>query len=85
MKIMHPLPSALLSRIRSEYQEMPGLCLTRQQACRLWQIETHLCEALLARLTAEGFLARLPSGTYVCAAASNPSARVATRRASASA
>ena len=50
-----PLPQ-VVSRIRSEYEEMPGLCLTRPQAERLWGLDPDICEAVLAALVDAGFL-----------------------------
>lgn len=54
----------LLTRIRGEFREMPGLRLTFGQAQRLWQLEAHVCEIVLERLVAEGFLVRNSSGNY---------------------
>jgi hypothetical protein len=45
-----------LQRIRGEYTEMPGLTLTIAQASRLWRLEASVCQDLLDRLVAEGFL-----------------------------
>jgi hypothetical protein len=59
------LPESLLERIRGEYLEMPGLCLTLAQACRLWQMTTPDCEAVLGRLVEDGFLARTGHGAFV--------------------
>lgn len=61
-----PVPSEpeLLARIRGEYREMPGLCLTGDQACRLWQIDTTRCLGLLEHLVEEGILYRRPDGAY---------------------
>jgi hypothetical protein len=36
--------ASLLLRIRSEYEDMPGLCLTLRQAARLWNLEPAVCE-----------------------------------------
>ena len=58
-------PASLLSRIRGEYLEMPGLRLTFAQACRLWHMEATTCIAVLEELVAEGFLHRTKDGTYV--------------------
>jgi hypothetical protein len=55
---------AWVNRIRGEYTEMPGLCLTLQQACRLWGLDRHACEGYLARLVKSGFLARTREGIY---------------------
>ena len=60
------LPSEILvSRIRAEYREMPGLHLTLEQACRLWQINATECEAVLETLVAEGFLVRAHDGAFI--------------------
>ena len=53
-----------LRRIRREYDEMPGLCLTASQAQRLWQLEPTACEALLGAMVASGYL-RLGRTGYV--------------------
>ena len=55
----------LLRRIRAEYIEMPGLCLTMQQAQRLWSLEPPLCEALLNSLLDSRFLRRNERGLFV--------------------
>lgn len=55
----------LESRVRGEYQEMPGLKLTLPQASRLWQLDRATCEAVLGHLVDEGFLFRTPEGSYV--------------------
>ena len=56
---------ALLRRIQSEYQEMPGLTLTQAQAERLWDLDRTTCSTVLAALTERGFLKRTPAGTYI--------------------
>ena len=42
--------------VRSEYEESPGLSLTREKATRLWNLDVDLGEAILHRLTTNGFL-----------------------------
>jgi hypothetical protein len=69
----------LLTRIRGEFREMPGLRLTFGQAQRLWQLEAHVCEAVLERLVSEGFLVRNSGGNY---STSHPVAMAASTRAS---
>ena len=54
-----------LRRIRGEYLEMPGLCLTRCQAQRLWGLPCDRCEALLGALIEERFLIRTPDGRFI--------------------
>jgi DNA-binding IclR family transcriptional regulator len=59
------LEREVLTRIRGEYQEMPGLKLTRPQACRLWGLDAPSCDRLLATLVRAGYLRRTPDGSYV--------------------
>jgi hypothetical protein len=54
----------LVGLIRAEYDEMPGLCLTRAQAQRLWRLEADVCENVLRAMVDAGFL-RLTSFGYV--------------------
>jgi hypothetical protein len=56
---------ALLNRIRGEFREMPGLRLTLSEACRLSQLDSQTCEAVLRRLVDERFLTRKHDGTYL--------------------
>jgi len=55
----------LLTRIRGEYQEMPGLRLTFAQACRLWQLDAATCRAVLQQLMGDRFLHQTTDGAYV--------------------
>jgi hypothetical protein len=57
----------LLSRVRGEYLEMPGLHLTVPQAARLWGLETIVCDALLSCLVASRFLRQTAAGTFALA------------------
>lgn len=50
--------------MRREFAQMPGLCLTLAQGCRLWQLCLPECEAALEVLVEEGFLCRMPDGQY---------------------
>jgi hypothetical protein len=62
----HMSPSdVLLSRIRGEYREMPGLRLTFAQACRLWQVDAATCQVVLQTLVAEHFLVRTANGGFM--------------------
>lgn len=54
----------LVGLIRAEYNEMPGLCLTRQQAQRLWLLDADVCDNILRAMVDAGFL-RLTAGGYV--------------------
>jgi hypothetical protein len=58
----------LLERVRGEYEEMPGLHLTPQQARRLWDLDDWRCEYVLGALVDARFLRRTPDGSYVRAA-----------------
>ena len=54
--------SDVLVRIKSEYREMPGLCLTMIQARRLWALDESTCTRLLSDLVSEGYLRKSPAG-----------------------
>ena len=54
----------LLGLIRAEYDEMPGLCLTRSQVQRLWLLEPEACDTVLCAMVDAGYL-RLSPGGYV--------------------
>jgi hypothetical protein len=54
--------SDLVGLIRSEYNEMPGLCLTRAQVQRLWLLEPAACDTVLRALVEAGYLRLTPSG-----------------------
>ena len=54
----------ILSRIRGEFLEMPGLCLTHPQAQRLWGLNAQTCAWALAALTGERFLHLRRDGSY---------------------
>jgi hypothetical protein len=64
----------LLRRIRSEFHEMPGLCLTGPQAARLWNLDRATSEAALEALVADGYLSRTDDGRFVAAAFATRSA-----------
>ena len=57
----------LKARVRAEYQEMPGMCLTPPQASRLWQIDLKVSTRILESLVAEGFLRRTSKGGFAAA------------------
>ena len=56
---------AVLDRIRSEYVEMPDLCLTPSQAQRLLALGDGVCHAALERLVEHKFLAHSAAGSYI--------------------
>ncbi len=55
----------LMQRVQAEYREMPGLCLTLDQACRLWALDRDTCSRVLEALVAERFVAVAGRGIYV--------------------
>jgi hypothetical protein len=57
--------------VRGEFQEIPGLHLTKPQVQRLWGLDEATCDELLASLVETRFLRRTHNGEY---------ARVATGR-----
>ena len=59
-------PTTLALWIRAEYQCMPGLKLTSDQACRLWSVQRDTCDEALQALIDEGFLHRTGTGKFVC-------------------
>ena len=54
----------LVSRIRAEYLEMPGMRLTLRQVQRLCGIEQTLCQAVLDALVDAKFLCVRSDGSY---------------------
>jgi Fic family protein len=54
----------LLSRVRGEYLEMPGLVLTVEQAGRLWGVDAPTSRRLLDALV-EGEFLRRAGGRYL--------------------
>ena len=63
------LTPQLLTRIRGEFLEMPGLRLTIPQARRLLGLDMLTCSAALAILKAAGVLATTRDGAFVLAEA----------------
>jgi hypothetical protein len=55
----------VVRRIRAEFLEMPGLCLTFEQAQRLWSLEPRICKAALTSLIDSRFLRRTERGLFV--------------------
>lgn len=54
--------TSILARVRSEYDEMPGLCLTRAQAQRLLGLDPHTCDEAIGELVEAGYLKATPRG-----------------------
>ncbi|MBP7778648.1 MAG: hypothetical protein KA371_16155 [Acidobacteria bacterium] len=60
----HDIESLVIT-VRQEFEEMPGLTLTVDQAQRLWALEPRMCGAVLERLVKAGYLCQTASGHYV--------------------
>ena len=52
------------TRLRAEFLEMPGLCLTRDQVQRLCGVERTMCQMVLDLLVDEKFLRVKSDGHY---------------------
>lgn len=61
----HARRAALVRRILSEFEDMPGMALSQQQAGRFLGIDDQACARILATLTREGYLRRNASLQYV--------------------
>ena len=60
-----PLWRATVTRVRSEFEEMPCLRVTRDQARVLFGLPDSVSDCVLNRLAEEGFLMRTADGQYV--------------------
>ena len=57
----------VIERVRGEFNEMPGLRLTPEQAARLWGLDARSCNQVLGSLVSSSFL-RWSAGSVVRAA-----------------
>lgn len=55
----------VVTRVRGEFLEMPGLRLTSDEARRLWRLDASDCDAVLGALVDARFLARTRDGRFV--------------------
>lgn len=69
----------LLTQIRREFQDHPGIALTLPQARRLWALDERAGAEAFEALIAEGFLQRIDD-VYLWAAAPVPSFRPRTAK-----
>ena len=60
-----PTIAQWVRRVEMEYQEMPGLSLSKCQMQRLWGLESVECDALVDALVAGRVLRRTIHNTYV--------------------
>ena len=51
-------------RIVAEFHELPGMCLTIEQAMRLWDLDRPTCQATLAALIRCGYIIHDASGRF---------------------
>ena len=51
--------------IKSEYDEMPGLHLSKRQAQRLWNLDAPTMDLIFGALEAANFLRRMPNDVYI--------------------
>jgi hypothetical protein len=56
---------SLISRVRNEFLEMPGLRLNITQAMRLWGLERESCQRVIDALVDASFLQRTRRGEIV--------------------
>jgi len=57
--------SGWLDLVRGEYQEMPGLSLTKPQMQRLWGMDAMICDALIEALVLARILRKTHRENYV--------------------
>ena len=55
----------IVTRVREEFREMPGLRLTLAQAARLWGVEQATCRAVIEELVARSYLRWTTAGAVV--------------------
>lgn len=67
LNVVNAPAEGLLSRVRSEFLEMPGLNLTPAQAARLWALDQTTSDWILGELVNTGFLFRGRKGAYLLA------------------
>jgi hypothetical protein len=53
-----PQAQQAIQRVRADFREMPGLCLTFEQGCRLWNLSPDVCRPILDAMISQGVLKR---------------------------
>ena len=56
---------ALMTRIKSEFNESPGMCLTLRQGARLWGIAPEECARIVDLLVLQEFLRWTRNGEVI--------------------
>jgi len=59
-----PVSVDLITRIRGEFHEMPGMRLSLDQAMRLWSLDRETCVGVLEQLMVARFLELDGNGQY---------------------
>ncbi len=54
--------SAVVQRVRAEFEEMPGMTLTVPQASRLFGLDEEVCRTVVERLVNLEYLRKTDSG-----------------------
>jgi hypothetical protein len=57
-------PSDWVNIVRGEFQELPGLALTKPQVQRLWGFDANTCDVVLRTLVEAHFLKKTAGGAY---------------------
>jgi len=65
MVSLQPRVVRFIEIVQSEYREMPGLQLTRNQMQRFLGIDVLTCQAVIDELERQRFLRRTPKDAYV--------------------
>jgi hypothetical protein len=60
--VVTPAPREVLRAIRAEYDQMPGMRLTRAQFRRLWGLDGTACDSAILELIGLGYLQEDPDG-----------------------
>jgi hypothetical protein len=69
----HPaMLDPLAVSILREYEEMPGLMLTKRQVERMWSLDSKTCDSLLSELQELHALRLTPGGRYALDRGSPP-------------
>ena len=55
----------VITRVKSEFAEMPGLRLTMPQAMKLWGLDREECQRVINTLVKTAFLQRTARGEVV--------------------
>ena len=60
--------SAVIKRVRAEFEEMPGMTLTVPQASRLFGLDEEVCRTVVEELVSSDYLRKTDSGAVTRAA-----------------